>query len=233
MVKITDKQLDLAIRMASQYCYEDDIAMMKSIDPKEYPIAENTRKKIERAIKKLERREQWEELRFKIPQPIKKIAVIVLVIGTLLFTGMMAIQPVRAAMVEAIIRWYNEYIGVLFVEDTAPTEIKEVIVSTNLPEEWDIVQLMQNAGEVEYVIVSPEGEQYRLSQLIIGNEEQWIDNENVIIKSVQISNNKNGILYEYQDQVLLIWKTDYAYMLRGEKSSIETLIRIASMMITP
>jgi len=233
MVRITDKQLDMALRMASQYCYEDDIAMMKSIDPKEYPIAENTRKKIERAIKKLERRERWEELRFEIPQPIKKIAVIVLVIGTLLFTGMMTIQPVRAAIVEAIIRWYNEYIGVMFVEDAAPTEIKEVIVSSNLPEEWEIVQLMQNAGEVEYVIVSPEGEHYRLSQLIIGNEEQWIDNEGVLVKSVQISKDRKGTLYEYPDQVYLIWKTDYAYILRGGKSSNDILIRIASTMKTP
>ena len=76
MVKITDRQLDMALRMASQYCYEDDIAKMKAIDPTDYPVSERTQRRFERALKKSERRERWEEWRITIPKPLKKVAVI-------------------------------------------------------------------------------------------------------------------------------------------------------------
>ena len=234
MVRITDKQLDMALRMASQYCYEDDIAMMKAIDMKDYPMTEKIRKRFNRMIRKSERRERREILNIAIPNPIKKVAIIVLVIGTLLFTGMMTIQPVRAAIVDVIIRWYELYIGVLFtVEQDEPTEIENIVLPRNLTPEWEVKQLISEVMAVEHILVTPDGERLRLSQIVIGQEEQWIDNEDVSIKKVHISEKIDGMLYSYPDRLTLIWKDKYAFILRGQTMSEDKLIQIAINMISP
>jgi len=234
MVRITDKQLDIALRMASQYCYEDDIAMMKAVDTQDYPMTEKIRKRFDRMLKKSERRERWEELRLEIPMPAKKVAVIILVMGTLLFAGMMTIQPVRAAIVDVIIRWYDQYIGIMYTaEGDMPTEIMEVILPDDLPETWGLEQIIKVPGEVEYAITSPEGEKFRLSQIVIGEEEQWIDNEEVSSRSVQITKRQKGILYFYPDRVSLVWKAQYVFILRGGESSDETLLQIAKEIVSP
>ena len=234
MVRITDKQLDMVLRMASQYCYEDDIAMMKAVDTKDYPMTEKIRKRFDRMLKKSERRERWEGLKSEIPKPVKKVAVIVLIIGTLLFTGMMTIQPVRAAIVDVIIRWYDQYIGILFtVEQDVPTEIENIVLPRNLTAEWEVKQLISEVMAVEHILVTPDGERFRLSQIVIGQEEQWIDNEDVSIKKVHISDKIDGMLYLYPDRLTLIWKDEYAFILRGQTVSEDTLIQIANNMIDP
>ena len=196
-------------------------------------MSEKVRKRFDRALKRSEYRKRREERQITIPRPLKNIAVVVLVIGTLLFTGMIAIQPVRATMMDVIVKWYDKYIGILFTtEDEVPTEINEIILPKHLPDDWEVTQLSANSISAEHIIKTKEGDRFRLTQVVLREGEQWLDNEDVSIKKVDITNEIEGTFYLYPDRVTLVWQEQYVFILRGGAASSDLLLKIAKLIIS-
>lgn len=230
MERISDRQLDIALWFALQDCFEDEIAEMDAIDPADYPVSEKTKRKFKRALDKAMRQETW---KIAIPRPLKKVAVIVLVLATVLFTAMMAAPTVRAAVWDVIVKWYDQYIGVKFnPEEDAPTTVQEVILPADLPNGWIIERIMDGMYEIESVIISPEGDEYFLSQYVNGTDEFWQDNTDLEISDIEIKPNVVGKLFRNDDVVSLYWTNRYLFVISGDAVNKQTLIELAQRMIS-
>ena len=130
MAMITNRQFDIALRYALQNCFEEEMKEMDEVDPAEYPISAKTEKRFKHAVNKALRKETWS---FTISRPLKKVALIILVVATVLFTTMIATPTVRAAVWDVIVKWYDQYIGVRFnPEEETPTTIQEIIVNQRI-----------------------------------------------------------------------------------------------------
>lgn len=71
----------------------------------------------------------------------KRISLIFLITGTLLFATAMSTSPIRAAFWNVIVNWYDDYIGVRFYNtDTSdiPTTIETVMEPSYLPNGWSM-----------------------------------------------------------------------------------------------
>lgn len=230
MERISDRQLEIALRFALQDCFEEEIAEMEAIDPSDYPVSEKTKRRFNHALNKAMRQETWN---LTIPRPLKKAAVVVLIVATVLFTAMIATPTVRAAVWDVIVKWYDQYIGVRFnPEVETPTTIQEILLPDNLPDGWVFERILEGVYEIESIIISPEGDEYYISQYVIGNDEYWQDNTSIEIQNVEIALGVEGKLFYNDNMVSLYWMDKYLFVVSGEEKNTERVIELSHNMTT-
>ena len=229
MVMITDRQFDIALRYALQNCFEEEIEEMDKADPVDYPANSKTEKRFKHALKKALWKEMWS---FSIPRPLKKVAIIVLIIATVLFTTMMATPSVRASVWNVIVKWYDNYIGIWFnQEDDTPATIREVVLPSELPNGWRIETITSTIMMVEHVVTTNNNDLLFFSQYVVGAEELWLDNTNVEVKDVMLTKGMDGQLYLYEDSAVLVWKDQYVFVIKGENDSIDLFTVLANNIV--
>lgn len=228
MAMITDRQLDIALRYALQNCFEEEIEEMDEIDPVDYQVNIKTEKRFKHTLNKALRKDIWS---FTIPKTLKGVAVIILVTATVLFCALMATPPVRAAVWDVIITWYDRYVGVLYnQEEDTPRTINSVILPPELPDGWRIETITTNNAMVEHLITAQDNSLLFLSQIVLGEEELWVDNTNSIISSIEISCGVYGQLFQYDDGITLVWENQYVFVVRGNIDDKDNIILLAKMM---
>ena len=228
MERISDRQLDIALRFALQDCFEEEIAEMDAIDPADYPVSEKTKRRFKRALDKSMRQKTWN---LSIPRSLKKVAVVVLILATVLFTAMMAAPTVRAAVWDVIVKWYDQYIGVIFTRaENYPSTIEEVILPEGLPKEWEIETIISSIAMSEHSIKTKEGLVFFISQYVVDENELRFDNTYKEFRQVVLPNGTAASLYIYDDCFSIVWKNQYAFVINGELECLEAALLIAETM---
>lgn len=163
----------------------------------------------------------------------KRAAMIALVVMAIGFAGVMSIDAVRAALWNAIVGWYEEYIAVAFVQEemvSAPTEILEYREPRGLGEEFERYEVRRNESSlsVEYendtVLVI-----YR--QGLLDQFEMFTSNqESEMSEKIEV-NGCSGLVASAMtnigEQLTILWHDDeYAYVLTGNMP-VDELLRIA------
>ena len=222
MVK-NDTNFDVLMKLAVDRCMGDEIALFNSLDTTGVTVSSKTKRKVMNAIKLHNLRKS---VLFKVT---KRVTVACLAVVTVIFSIAMCIQPIRAAFWNAIVQWYEDYIGIRYevVENDYPKIIEKKMLPQSLPEGWTIEILDECDFSVNYLISGTNGETIYYDQKIVSTEEIWFNNKDCVEEKILL-NNIEAYIYSYSyNNGNLIWKDDYIFILSGENVSKEILIEIA------
>lgn len=226
MVKINESNMRVILKLAAEQCLDEDVAAFDALDISDITVSRKTRNRVLRAASKAQTDASWHIF----TQVLKKAAVICLVTVSLLFAAAMSIEPVRAAFWEAIVTWYDEYIGINFdYEDEGyiPTKIERVILP-DIPEGWETVELTSDSVTVFYMIYGTEGEYITYQQMTSDDGEIWVDNTDCIFEMILLNEKYDAYLCTHNDgRYQIIWKNRYVFAISGENVDLDVLIGIA------
>ena len=227
MAELSKNNFDLLLRLAADRVMASDVEQFDSIDTTGITISEKTENKILSMI----RRSRTADTRKIWIRSIQRVAIIVLVVITATFTAAMCIEPIRAAFVDAIVNWFDDYVSVLFVNDGSdlPTTIEKVYEISNLPEGWTSEIAYQGDFIVHYLIQGNNEEMIYIQQKIINNKDDvLIDNNYLNISEIELFKNVTAFLYEYEENTkILMWQDEYVFIFSSFNVNSDTLINIA------
>lgn len=223
----SDTNFDILMKLAVNKCMEDEIALFDSLDVSEVTVSDKTRRKVTMTLRRQSiRNSAWLQM-------TKRVVVACLVFVTVFFASAMCIQPVRAAFWNAIVTWYEEYIGIVFEkgeEIEYPTTIEERILPESLPDEWEIEVLVESIVRNEYMLSGPSNEIVLYSQNIVDEAEMWYDNTDCEVNEITIHDQTEAYWIHYADgSNTITWRGKYIFTLAGLDVSKEMLVEIAEV----
>ncbi len=230
MVELSKNDFDLLLRLAADRVMASDVEQFALIDTTGITISEKTENKILRMI----RRSRTADTRKIWIRSLQRVAIIVLVVITATFTAAMCIEPIRAAFVDAVITWYDDYISILFIEDNqdSPTTIEAIYTFDNLPEGWTIKQLSCTERNVIHLALNINGEEILIQQKVNDNNDILIDNTKCIEQNIKLSDGNYATLFEYSDgRTILMWSDLYTVVLSGTNVDSDLLVHFANNII--
>jgi len=224
---LKSERIDDLFRAAMEELALEDVEYCDSIPKTPLLVGDEVRRRISRAA----RISKVKTACVGALNVLKKVAVACLIVISFAFTCAMCIEPIREAIIEAVVTWYEDHIGFRFESDESSCDMNARPMPTDLPEGWRIELREQNESIRTYEIFGENGE-FILYHYIIGlNNEIWVDDhadavENILFddgtKAYLTRDQGNGMLY-------LVWSRDYfGFQLTGYNISAEELIKIAS-----
>ena len=234
MTKISDFELNIALKVGANRCLEADVGEFLGLDTDSSDVAPYVKKRVSRKLNF----DEWKEVRAASAK-VLKVAMLVLVCGvSLFFAAAMTITPVRAAFFGAITTWYDEYIEVRYdktieeekVELTGKDPAEFVIKKPKyVPEGFNVVHeyigrslyscdyMNADSGCVFY-------SQYKDFEAGIDIDNDVIDTEMITIKNGTVE--ANVFVYE-NNSYTVIWKDRYLFYILSEGIDLEEVIKIA------
>lgn len=230
MTKISDFELNIALKVGANSCLEADVNEFLNLDTDSYDVAPYIEKRVSRKL----RFDEWKALR-TVSAKALKIAMLVLVCGvSLFFATAMAISPVRAAFFGAITTWYDEYIEVKYEKTPAEEKAEESAEFTvkkpkYIPDGFNVVSEFSNDvlyscdymnSDSSYVFYS----QYKHFEDGIDIDDDVVDRKTMYLKNGTIE----AIVFIYENnQYIVIWKDQYLFYILSEGVDLEEVIKIA------
>lgn len=215
--------LDALLYAAAPYAGQKELAEYFSVEPP-MQLSERIKRRIIRRAKRGT---------VTVMQYAKRVAVIALIVMSIGFAGVLSIDAVRAALWNAIVEWYEEYIAVAFVQEetvSAPTEILEYREPRGLGEEFVRYETGKNESSfsIEYesdsILIF-----YR--QGLLDQFETFLSNQKSEIFNEININGCSGMMTsattEVGEQLTILWHDDeYTYFLIGNMP-LDELLKIA------
>ena len=230
MTKISDFELNIALKVGANSCLEADVNEFLNLDTDSYDVAPYVEKRVSRKL----RFDEWKALR-TVSAKALKVAMLVLVCGvSLFFATAMAISPVRAAFFGAITTWYDEFIEVKYDKTPAEEKAEESAEFTvkkpkYVPKGFNVVSEFSNDVLYSCDYMNSDSGYVLFSQC--KDFEAGIDIDNGVI-STDIIMLKNGtvaanvFVYE-NNKYIIVWKDRYMYDILSEGIDLEEVIKIA------
>jgi len=227
MAELSKNNFDLLLRLAADRVMASDVEQFDSIDTTGISISEKTENKVLRMI----RRSRTADTRNIWIRSLQRVAIIVLVAITATFTAAMCIEPIRAAFVDAIVNWFDDYVSVLFVNDGSdlPTTIEKVYEISNLPEGWTSEITYRDDFSVHYIIQGNNEEMIYIQQSIINKKDDFlVDNNYLDVSEIALFENITAFLYEYDENtIILMWQDEYVFVFSSLSVNKDIIINIA------
>lgn len=205
-------KLDALILLAGDVLIEEELAYAREVLDPEIEISKRTDRRILRYIRHTQKKPGYHP----VLDVMKRVAVVVLVIGTVLFASAMSIDAVREKFWNAIVEWYEDYIAVMFVDDAAEDTMAnvefEVREPSYLPNGFTKGRQIKKDFSCSTIYIYNEQEVLFLEQLMDTTSDLKIDN-NCIATDIMV-NKYPGILIEYSNTehyYTIIWKDEYYY----------------------
>lgn len=225
MNRIDDTTLSIVLKLAAKASTDEDVEMYKNLDVSDCEISERVRRKFQRNL-------AWEfgrSTRQNILRVAKTVVVACLALCTLVFGTAMCIEPVRTAFVEAVITWYEDYIGFRLMREENmeyPTTIEKVYLPGNLSDEWVVTKEYEYPEVVVHSIKGQNDEYMQLKQTLITDQGiQIVDNTEVQMETVQLNSDVQGYVTIYSpDKCEIIWYTDYRFEIYAENIPLEFVV---------
>lgn len=210
------------LKHAAKECLDADVAIFNALDVSDVAVSKRTTKRILRAIRQGSGRSRATAL-------VKRAAMISLVTLSVLFASAMCIEPVRAAVWDVIVSWYDKYIGISFVdsvtEDT-PDSI-ETVLMPDVPEGWEAVELVSDPVTACYLMYGTQGEYVTYQQMVIDSS-IGVDNNGCTIEEILLNGQYDAYLLVYEDgRYKIVWENLYAFIVSGENIAFDVLVDIA------
>ena len=217
-------KLDALILLAGDVLIEEELAYAREVLDPEIEISKRTDRRILRYIRHTQKKPGYHP----VLNAMKRAAVVVLVIGTVLFASAMSIEAVREKFWNAIVEWYEDYIAVMFVDDTPEDTMADVEFEVRepsyLPEgvvKGEQVEMQYSCYTIYYV---NKQKILRLEQLASFDNSVEIDSNSCVLSNIVI-NTYPGILAEYTNEklyYLITWEDEqYYYKLTSKSSFLE------------
>lgn len=231
---------ELLLFAAAEDAANDVAEEFINIDSSQVEISPQSRKRVERYIRKSKRKT-------KLMRPVKVILVACLIALSVAFTACMAIPQIREAMKEAVIQWYEDFFAIGFSDEPheittpppaqeaiptePPTEIEKKAYASYLHQNLRsmVVLDFQSRYEVHY-IDSDDNPVFILQQKTITDEPLWNDAEGASAREVMVTGHKAYMVsYDNEPGVYrLIWQDYYyRYVIYGYFEDQADLIKVA------
>ena len=243
-----DKKLDYLINLALLDCGDKDYEMFMSIDETKVVVDENLNKKVFRLIRRKER----EQKAIKVRRVAVMAAIITMLIMSVCFVTIMAIEPIRNAIWNTIIEWHDDYISVKYEPETEqnqatepeeqpstekPTDEIIIIPPTTIEEVRKPTYTIEGAQEISFsnstMAVSEyyvgEDLAYMFTQYLLKESEKYFDSESAQVTSIDVNGHTGTLLtYSEKTEMSLIWNDgEYVYVLLSYALGREEIINIA------
>lgn len=222
MDRMDEAEFETLLKLGAKECLDADVAMFNALDVSDIEISPKTTKRILRAIRQ-------ECGRSSAAAAVKRAAMICLVTLSVLFASAMCIEPVRAAVWDALVSWYDKYIGISFVdsvtEDT-PDSI-ETVLMPDVPEGWEVVELVSDPVTACYLMYGTQGEYVTYQQMVASDGEVWMDND-CTVEEIRLNDQYDAYLCTYEDgRYTIVWEKRYVFTVSGENIALDVLVDIA------
>ena len=229
-IRMPDK-LDMMMALAAKDCGNDDVELLDTLDISEVSLDKHFRRKKARIVEKHKRYPTMLALK----KGMLRVAIVLMVIMSLGFTTIMAISPMRKAIFEVIIEWYEDYLTIRYeqaakdVNDASgeegndtkdndensplsdpviipPTVIEEVRKPTVLPQNVVEDIVIQNKSFV-CIDYYEDGElAYTFNQMLLKDRDMYLDNEGAIVETVDINGNSGTVIQHTEfSGISVVW----------------------------
>ena len=229
-IRMPDK-LDMMMALAAKDCGNDDIELLDTLDISEVSLDKHFRRKKARIVEKHKRYPTMLALK----KGMLRVAIVLMVIMSFGFTTIMAISPMRKAVFEVVVEWYEDYITIRYesidkdVNDASggegnntkdndenppindpviipPTVIEEVRKPTGLPQNVIEDIVIQNKSFV-CVDYYEDGElAYTFNQMLLKDRDMYLDNEGAIVETVDINGNSGNVIQHTEfSGISVVW----------------------------
>ena len=221
-------EMDLLLYSAMPYVEHKEVAVYEKAADVPVTLSEKDKKRILKRIKRAG--EYWE--RHEVYRPglemFKRVAVVVLVVMSLCFTGVMSVEAVRVTLWETIVEWYENSIFFVYVngdESVVPDRLLEYREPV-LGDEYERYEIGKN--EFSYMI------EYESDQFLVIYNQSLLENYSVMLSNhdtEMIDITVNGypgtmtvFVTEGITDTTIIWHdNEYAYRISGDLSYDELL----------
>lgn len=160
-----------------------------------------------------------------------KIAVVIFILLSVSFAGLMSVEAVRQEVFQIAIQWYEKYVDVFFKEDnkkevSMPGQVR-FLVPSYIPEGYDQNDTVRLRSALLITYVNTDGlELYYEQSLQLDKDSLSLDGEGFTLKQVEI-NKWNGIFLIPEDEskpTSLIWSDGiFTYQVSGYLNEDEIL----------
>lgn len=226
-------KLDALILLAGDVLLEEDLAYAREVLDPDLVISKRTNRRILKYIRHMQKKRTYHPVLIGL----RRAAVVMLVIGTVLFASAMSIDAVREQFWNAIVEWYEDYIAVLFVDETEDT-LMDVEFKINEPSYLPPEVMGSIKFETKFSCSTTYYDDnnqkiIRMEQFIRPENIIKIDNNNCTISTVKI-NQYPGMIVEYTNEeqsYFIVWEDEkYRYNLIAYLTfqDIDELLKIAS-----
>ncbi len=219
------------INLAAKECLQKEINEFNDVsDMEKHTFSPAFEKKMEKLFKI-----KPKKLTVKsIMSVTKKVAVVVMIVISLTFAGLMSVKAFRAEVYRIVTEIYEKYIDIFFKSDDESTKsqvnkIEETYLPSYIPDKYERSNLIISFIKVMAEYINSNGNMIFYDQGLISDGGPSIDGENYSIKNIKI-NDINGSLYIYNEETLdnnryfIIWYDEkYYYTLSGNIELSELL----------
>jgi hypothetical protein len=244
----TNDKLDLMISLVAKDCGNDDVEMLDSLDTYQVVLDKHFYRKRDRIVAK----QKHYPAILILKKGLLRVAVALLIIMSLGFTTVMAITPLREALFEAVIEWYEDYLTIRYEptengesnaeegkengeEDnsspdvpviTPPAIIEEVRKPTYILEGMVEDIVLQNKAMVYIDYYLNDELLYTFNQMLLSEREKYLDNVGVEVTTINI-NGHEGIVFESVETngLSVVWSdNEYVYHVITQTTDLEEII---------
>lgn len=185
-----------------------------------------------RKAARLVRKSEWKEKSQGFLRTVKVAGVACLISVILAGTACASIPPVREAMWNTVIGWYDKYITINFESKDptqelpeAPSEIEEINLPSYMPNGYTAIS--------EKSLLSFSQEYYDQNGEYVFQFTQWVHDVKIGITvpeqdPIRVDiNGVEGILVEDEEVTMVVWRDSrYVYLVQGDYMSQEEILRI-------
>ena len=246
----TNDKLDLMISLVAKDCGNDDVEMLDSLDTYQVVLDKHFYRKRDRIVAK----QKHYPAILILKKGLLRIAVALLIIMSLGFTTVMAITPLREALFEAIVEWYEDYLTISFeptdngnnsIDEndnnitnndenptvtepavTPPAIIEEIRKPTHLPDGMIEDVVLQNKAMVYIDYYLNDELVYTFNQMLLSERDKYLDNVGVTVTKINI-NGYDGVVFQSSESngLSVVWTDNqYVYQVITQNNNLEEVI---------
>lgn len=217
----TDNRELCGLAAAARLCLDEDVAAFDAPDTTDVTISRKESAWILRLIRASGTRRSG---RFG------KAAACFLLVFSLLFAGAMCIEPVRAAILHAILNFYEDCIHVWIAapETETPDKILEVLLP-DVPDDWMAEEIVCDDTDVIYIYRTPDGQHASFQQMPWSDSAVIaLDNTDCTVREIRLNRRLTAQLFTYTDgRYTLVWENRYTFIADGTNIDLDCLLAMA------
>ena len=227
MTTITDSSFESALRAVLGECMREDGEWLTHSVPTNAQVSRAADRKISAAIHRDARKDRWTPIMVFL----RKSAVALASAFAVLFILAMTVQPVRAALWNAVVTWYDTTVRVIFTtESPFPATIERVKHPDPIPDGWTLEGESVSASAASYDLTDG-GDRFVFVLQSVANassETRFEREDEVKVEKLKIRGDMDALLVVREDGTLsLTWTDEYYFILTGFGVDASFLVAVA------
>lgn len=225
---VKNDKIDALIMLSGNVLIQNNIEFYKSIDTSNTSRPKSLDRRVYRNINKENRKKEFGTF-YKYA---KRFVAAIIIVCTLSFAIVMAVEPLREALWSVIVEFFDDYMTITYVTQTQPPTAIEDIKNINpRRKDWEKQVVMQSETMYCVVYIENGAKVLSFSQMVFDKNESWLDNENNIVEDAKVGKNRALLAFRTEQQLYSLSWSDgvYSYTLDAYSAEIskEELIAIA------